>query len=1343
MRIIERTYIQEIADPQVGQLVRMGNFSKFEDIKGLVVLGDPGIGKTQSFKIEAEKNPTSCYVSANEFNNTPEQKLKLRYQNKVIYIDGLDEVRARSKDGISALNILIKNIAVTECKKFRLSCRSLEWDNIDLQALNGLIDNQKDLMVIRLRELTDLQIEEIAGFELDNAEFFLSEAKRNDFYKLLDNPHNLKLFISIYKHGETVENRSDLFEKACKVLAKENNESHASNVANPIIISEEAILNAAGLLCATYLLTNSASLATISTAENDNTPYLLDKINDKKDAAYRAIKTRIFKQEATNQILPSHRTIAEYLAARYLVNLCRKGLPFSRVLTLITGDDNGILSDTRGLYAWITTLYSEQRQYLISRDPVGVLIYGDISTFSKYDKQYLFSELKSYSLDDPWFIRETRLNQELANLVCSDLEEDIIFVLENEIDNSWFLTFILEAIDLSSPLPALKHSLLKLANLQSLNSYLRSMAINSYNLIVPNDSVNLLHILNNIHNNNYEDDDGYIRGIILKLLYPKFININKAIKYIVAESIGPIGGEYWNFLQYFPNVIPSKDIPLLIKIIEKTNNIERRKMLKNIFSPKMFLPILKNFGVKESGKNLYDWLSNLSGDMSAFRPTNLENKNIIQFYSENEEVYFKIYDYWLENIAPLSNENNRSFFIERNVILNEFSYYPKRFGYWLLNKARLSINAEIKKFIFLKILIEGCFHKRFESPSFDDMFLIAKEFAEFDEVLQKNLVCELDKYWSEEIQRKFLKEKEVTKAKNKENEFLLKNAIDIQNGKEWPFLECVTNNYIYILNRSSKNKFDLSELKLRFSEDQCSVILKGLENFVRSENIPELKNVIYLEKNNKFSRLSKPFMFGCRSLWEKDKSWFLEQSDRSLIFALCNYFTSRDYAFDDKSWIYDLINYKPDLSVTVLNKLIGSAFLKNSLHASGLSELLSDKNFKNLTNLIVLDLLRKYDQMPIKHFTEIVTFVLLNYEWSSYKKLAISRAKSSDGERKDIWNAVLFLADPERYHIDYYNYVGLSEKRIWPLIKIIKSPNFTFSSAFKIEKILLLLSKIFKPEKSLKRKPILNGREGYIASEVISKLIDMLANNVDDASNKSLMYLRSLKDINGWKNNLSHALKNNIQKRREATFEYKKSSEILEVLHSGKPISHRDLKEFVKDHINKLISEYQGSSKNLYNKFWINKEKPHNETYCRDIIASDLEIRLKPLMIYVETEGSHKGNKSSDIKIINQNRIFPIEIKKNKNKELWTGLKQLKDQYSIDPNAKGFGLYLVLWFGVDEQCSTPKHINIHKIVSANHLEKILQSQLSNFDRNFIEIIVCDLSLPLTSIQKKNFRKEEI
>ena len=63
--------------------------------------------------------------------------------------------------------------------------------------------------------------------------------------------------------------------------------------------------------------------------------------------------------------------------------------------------DGRVVSELRGLSAWLATCSQEARRLLIGADPVGVGLYGDIGGFTKADKMSLLGSLDAFAAQGP------------------------------------------------------------------------------------------------------------------------------------------------------------------------------------------------------------------------------------------------------------------------------------------------------------------------------------------------------------------------------------------------------------------------------------------------------------------------------------------------------------------------------------------------------------------------------------------------------------------------------------------------------------------------------------------------------------------------------------------------------------------------------------------------------------------------------------------------------------------------------------------------------------------------------------------------------------------------------
>ena len=70
--------------------------------------------------------------------------------------------------------------------------------------------------------------------------------------------------------------------------------------------------------------------------------------------------------------------------------------------------------------------------------------------------------------------------------------------------------------------------------------------------------------------------------------------------------------------------------------------------------------------------------------------------------------------------------------------------------------------------------------------------------------------------------------------------------------------------------------------------------------------------------------------------------------------------------------------------------------------------------------------------------------------------------------------------------------------------------------------------------------------------------------------------------------------------------------------------------------------------------------------------------------------GSTLETKRADMRVSYLDFQIPIEVKKNRHRDLWSALKnQLIQQYTTDPATEGYGIYLVFWFDPDDTQSPP------------------------------------------------------
>ena len=97
--------------------------------------------------------------------------------------------------------------------------------------------------------------------------------------------------------------------------------------------------------------------------------------------------------------------------------------------------------------------------------------------------------------------------------------------------------------------------------------------------------------------------------------------------------------------------------------------------------------------------------------------------------------------------------------------------------------------------------------------------------------------------------------------------------------------------------------------------------------------------------------------------------------------------------------------------------------------------------------------------------------------------------------------------------------------------------------------------------------------------------------------------------------------------------------------------------------------------------------RTHAGTRCSPICNNGLD----GLESTRRRKGVYADDKRSDIRVSFAGFNVPVEIKRSCHPDLWTAVRsQLIAKYTRDPEAAGYGIYLVFWFGDTEKCRPTK-----------------------------------------------------
>ena len=520
----------------------------FRSAPAYVLLGDPGTGKTTAFEVESEAVGDGLYVSARDF-LTLNVDAHPEWREKTLFIDGLDEVRAGTDDVRTPFDAIRGRLDELGKPRFRLSCREADWIGVNDRKYLESVSPDGAVTVLRLNPLTHEDILSILEAQpgVGDAQKFVAKAQERGVDGLLKNPQALKLLVQAVAEGGWPESRLDTFERACSHIARERNEEHLIGAAPPAL---GELLDAAGRLCAVQLIAGIAGY-TVGPGESDPaypSPEECGYAN--RDILKPALATKLFKAESDTRWLPVHRHIAEFLGARHLAKLIDEGLPAQRVLALITGADGGVVTEMRGLSAWLAAQCPHARMALIERDPIGVGLYGDLRQFSSDEKRTLLEALKHVG---------GRLNSELGSrywtaafgpLVTPDMEPVLREILTDSArtqQHQMLVVFVLRILEEGSPLPDLSELLLDIVYDDARTSSVKASSLDVFLRTCPDgrEKTNLLkQLLADIQAGRVADPEDELRRALLTQLYPRDLPASQIWNYLSQPSNSGLVGSY-------------------------------------------------------------------------------------------------------------------------------------------------------------------------------------------------------------------------------------------------------------------------------------------------------------------------------------------------------------------------------------------------------------------------------------------------------------------------------------------------------------------------------------------------------------------------------------------------------------------------------------------------------------------------------------------------------------------------------------------------------------------------------------------------------------------------------
>ena len=1325
-------------DRTVSRLGRNGEWSgpaplsTYRYAPAYVLLGDPGAGKSTGLEREQSATPRAELVTARDFRTIYGDALSP--QTETLFIDGLDEARAGGDDPRGPFDEIRTRLRQLTPKRVRISCRELDWlGENDRTNLSKVVPGG-EVIVLRLEPLNAHEQRRIveARSEIPDAEAFLAGAAERGVGGLLVNPQTLVLLVqAVGDNGEFPKGRTETFERACMVLAREPNRDHGNAGPPP---PADRLLDAAGRMCAVSLLSGSDGLALPTAPEADGfVP--ISALGDTAGNAVDAARTRLFVGAGDRRFAPAHANLAAFLAARYLAGLVDGQVPSGRILALLTGTDGFPPTPLRSLVAWLAVTSSTLRKTLITLDPVAVLMYGDVSCFKPEEKTRLLEQIA----DDPSRLYEGRWRDSaLAGLASADMEPTLRNVLadpDRSDPKQKVAEIVTKALTQAPPNNALADVLLVVCRDEKRWFRVRKPALDAWIHHIADESTRddrLLEALDGIRDGSIEDYGGEKLGTLLRELYPRAIGPAELWEYFRLPS-EPLIGRFYRFWSELPDTCPEDHLLAHLDYLAASREARRTDpdLPRPHGLPVRFLArAIEAYGEQVEARRLTAWLGVGLDEGGMLRPEGIDREKasvqIREWLEAHPETQKAVVRFALR--TPEFRKLNS---VEYH--LNELLYrssLPDDLGSWHLDEAVIAEESDVAARHVRGFLraIEG------RPVTVDDALQEARRRlanrSDALAVLEAGLKSQLsDEYIRNQIKWKHLKARKPTP----ESQLLeaVRSHEDALRANRAPSELLHRMAYWYHedlfgpQDRAPPNRLVNA---LGGDEKLTAAAMRGVLMAPHRNDLPSAAEVLELQRGGQISCLTVPVLAALRQMDGRD---VLLLGDRKLRTALA--FRLVFGPSQKADWYMACVREHPDLVAETL-VLFGRAFLRaGETVIPDFHSLANDADHHEIACRATLPLLRAFpvrarsEQMRL--LDELLWSGLNLPESTSFRKTLEGKLASQSmtvGQRTH-WLAAGAAFDPHAFLPRLEQHIAGSESRIRGLTKFF-SPSFRDAlpnnhlDSPAVEFLIGAIGGLFEPADP----------DGLViireeASDRVHQLINQLAASADREAGAALDRLVHRHDLAKWRPALTSARGAQRIVRRDANYVPPSPAKVMATLDNGPPSSAADLRELVVDRLVRIGEEVQTTNANLWRQFWNeDSRKPKHENSCRDALLAMFHHRL-PDGCDPQPEGQYAANKRTDIRVAAPGWNVPVEIKKDSHRDVWSAVRnQLLPRYANDPATEGLGIYLVLWFGPEQTSSVS---GARKPATPEEMRDQLLASLTSEERRRAAVIVMDVTPP--------------
>jgi hypothetical protein len=1319
----------------------------------IVVLGDPGIGKTWLMEMLGAQEGHQFIRATSLLRQSDGHG----FGNTRLVIDGLDEVAAIN-EGDPLHNVLTKLIA---CGKppFILSCRSAEWRGvsakIDIEDEYGAAPRDLNLELLDEDEAVAALERRADRVKARKAVFALKQAGLSEFFR---NPLYLDFVAAIINaNGALPNTRAELYERAVAQLRLEANTRHQGRGIDAL--SQDDALNAAGAMMSAMLITGQSAIIETGSTENALKLSELSDICD-LDTMKAVLRSNLFRalSSSNGQFTPLHRTVAEFLGARWLAKHVDSHSNARQLANRIVGliaAEGGVPSSLRGLHAWFPK-FSPTRlgPAAIDRDPYGVIRYGDGDGLNANQASKLIEALRQLAVFDPWFRDSYWASEAIGALAQPSLLDEIRALVRNEGEHVALRCLILEAV-VGSTIAAELQDDLEAIMLYSKRVYRERRTAGEAIAGVNDSQFDWPKALNHLLGLKDHDSARLATELLDDMGFEK-IPVELVASVIIANGrlFEKKSRETRTFGTFFrlQNQYPVERVPALLDALaaKVLPRLDPKKWWSDGYDDRWgeFAGLVRKLCIRQlehdaetvTPDQLWRWLTMIERE---YTHGDDERKAIAEFLQMDDRLRRGG-----QRLAVLSPESQKAFFAETSRLhrlSSGFAFTDNDAKALLAEVVSRNDPGDRERWMALVA------HFRADGIIPVEIRKIARPYAQGDQELLDFLVKKPKRHKLDEWEIKHRKmmrarEKREQQGREKARANYSDNIDAIRRGElRWIYAPAQACLGMYRdLEREGPPADRISEW---LGDDIRDAALAGFEAVLHRDDLPSADEIAKSYAESRVWNFVYPMLAGAGQRFLSGHGFeYLSDELVSALAISCEQelLSGREQFEGLEEALNDHLRGKPQAYETHLRRKIEPMLLANRTHIHGLYRLTRTDGERPLSMRLSLEWLQRFPDLSLEVERDLVGCLLyapaenrVEY-WPELAAIGKARlsAISGDDERAKYWRGIQFSLDLDDAVNNFPEISATNKEWLWyvsrPIYQRHSEREHYPSASLRFLAWIVTTFRVAWPYTNRPSGTTSGDQNSWDATELIEWAIYQIGKDPSDDASAALRQLRDAPE-DGYSTTIQANIANQRRARLEAHFKSPSLAAYKTVLSTnGAPQSAADVQAIVLSELAFLQERLRGDALNPVNNFYDDTGRPRDENACRDQLLIALGPTL-PFNILTPPEVAMPQGNRSDGAFAFCDISVPLECKGQWHKDVWTAAAtQLDRFYSMEHKAAKKGIYVVFWFGANVPAGKrlkPPSNNAPKPESAHDMQLALQTLLPIERRADIAIFVLDVTRP--------------